>query len=329
MDEMVRDEIVFGANSPKLRQKLISDKGLTLDKAVALCKAAETAARQNSLRRKTDAELHVLAASWSRSFKCSRCSRSHAARRCPAYGKTCNLCKGRNHYASCCQSSEAICKVKDERKMPYQNDDFDVLDVTIGNISSDRDWIMKANIAGKDINFKIDTGSQANLMPLSLFRKIQAGRVKASHAVLRSYNGGVIKQLGTFSSHVTIVDRSVCTALFVNKKNHGALLGLKAAEDLVLIKRNVDAVTSNSPSTIVDEFPQLFQGTGRVQREYRITLREGAVPLIQRARRVPLALRVPLRAELQRMEAEGIIQKVSSPTYWVSPLVIVLKNDNR
>ncbi|XP_037566551.1 uncharacterized protein LOC119446240 [Dermacentor silvarum] len=166
---------------------------------------------------------------------------------------------------------------------------------------------MKANIAGKDINLKIDTGSQANLMPLSLYRKIQACPVKARNAVLRSYNGGIIKQLGTFSSHVTIGDRSVCTDFFVIKKD--ALLGLKAAVDLGLIKRNVDAVTNNSASAIVDEFPQLFQGTGRLQREYRITLREGAVPVIQPARRVPLALREPLRAELQRMEAEGIIQK--------------------
>lgn len=111
MDEMVRDQIVFGTDSPKLREKLLRDKSLTLDKAVALCEAAETSARDNSLWRKTDGELHVLATSSSRSFKCSRCSRSHAARRCPGYGKTCYLCKVRNRFPSCCQSGGAICEV--------------------------------------------------------------------------------------------------------------------------------------------------------------------------------------------------------------------------
>ncbi|KAL3206450.1 hypothetical protein MRX96_010798 [Rhipicephalus microplus] len=112
-------------------------------------------------------------ASTSRNFKCSRYRRFHAARRYPAYGKTCYMCKGRNHFVPCCQSSGVIFDVKDEMKTPYQNDYFDVLDVAIGNISSYRDWIMKENNAGKEINLKIDTGSQANLIPLSLFRKIR------------------------------------------------------------------------------------------------------------------------------------------------------------
>ncbi|XP_072140294.1 uncharacterized protein [Dermacentor andersoni] len=329
MDEMVRDQIVFGTNSQKLREKMLMDKLLTLDKAVALCKAAETSARENVLWKKTDGELHALAASSSRSgaqgprqvFKCFRCSRTHAARRCPAYGKTCYLCKGRNHFASCCETRDTVREVQHDFKTLDQNDDFNVLDVAIGNIISDRDWIMTANVEGKDINFKIDTWSQANLIPLSLFRKSKAGSLKTSHAVLRSYSGSVIIQLGKFSTHVTIGDRKIYTDFFVVKKDHSALLGLKASEDLGLIKRNVDAVTSSSSSAVVEGFPQLFKGTGRVQREYRITLREDAVPVIQPARRVPLALREPFRAELQRMEAEGIIEKVSSPTDWVTQCV--------
>ncbi|XP_077505876.1 uncharacterized protein LOC144115381 isoform X2 [Amblyomma americanum] len=69
---------------------------------------------------------------------------------------------------------------------------------------------------------------------------------------------------------------------------------------------------------IVKEFPRLFHGIGRAPREYKIVLHKEALPVVQPARRVPLSLREPLRAELDRMEKEGIIQKVSSPTDWMA-----------
>ncbi|XP_077508719.1 uncharacterized protein LOC144120167 [Amblyomma americanum] len=47
-----------------------------------------------------------------------------------------------------------------------------------------------------------------------------------------------------------------------------------------------------------------------------MVLRVDAVPVVQPARRVPLALREPLREELQRMEQGGIIAKVTEPTDW-------------
>ncbi|XP_037502551.2 uncharacterized protein K02A2.6-like, partial [Rhipicephalus sanguineus] len=50
-----------------------------------------------------------------------------------------------------------------------------------------------------------------------------------------------------------------------------------------------------------------------------MVLREDAVPVVHPARRVPLALREPLRQELQRMETASIIKKVDEPTEWFVP----------
>lgn len=57
-------------------------------------------------------------------------------------------------------------------------------------------------------------------------------------------------------------------------------------------------------------------GTGCVERVYRMVLRDEARPVVQAARRVPLALQEPLRGELGRMERAGIITKVTEPTDW-------------
>ncbi|XP_037572452.1 uncharacterized protein LOC119454651 [Dermacentor silvarum] len=274
VDDMVRDQIVFGTNSPRLREKMLRDKNLTLEKVVILCKAAETSTRQNEFWQKTKEELDMNAVTASKStprgsrhdLKCNRCNRRHAVRRCPAYGKVCYSCNGRNHFASCCSEKERVYEVQ------HQNDEFDILNVTSSSAGRERDWRVNACIDVKYVTFKVDAGSQANISPLSVFRKLKMTSLMPSCAVLRSYGGNMIKHIGKFSTPVKI---------------------------------------------------------GRAPREYTIALHKDAVPVVQPARRVPLSLREPLRTELDRMEKEGIIQKVSSPTDCVSPLVIVLKKDGK
>lgn len=117
----------------------------------------------------------------------------------------------------------------------------------------------------------------------------------------------------------------MCAEFFVVKQDHSTILGLDTSEKLEIIQWAVDNVTKNDTEEIVKEFPRLFHVTGCAPREYKIELHMDVVPVVQPARMVPLSLREPLRSELDRMEKEGIIQKVSSPTDWVSPHVIVLK----
>nr|XP_054925184.1 uncharacterized protein LOC129384092 [Dermacentor andersoni] len=50
-----------------------------------------------------------------------------------------------------------------------------------------------------------------------------------------------------------------------------------------------------------------------------MVLRRDAVPVVQPARRVPLAMKEPLREELNRMEGASIIAKVDEPTDWFIP----------
>ncbi|XP_037577080.2 uncharacterized protein LOC119459346 [Dermacentor silvarum] len=50
-----------------------------------------------------------------------------------------------------------------------------------------------------------------------------------------------------------------------------------------------------------------------------MVLREDAVPVVQRTRRVPYALKKPLKKELDRMNAANIIEKVEEPSDWYVP----------
>ncbi|XP_070387525.1 uncharacterized protein [Dermacentor albipictus] len=50
-----------------------------------------------------------------------------------------------------------------------------------------------------------------------------------------------------------------------------------------------------------------------------MVLQPTAVPVVQRARRIPLSLRGPLQEELRRLERKAIIVKENDPTDWYVP----------
>ena len=79
---------------------------------------------------------------------------------------------------------------------------------------------------------------------------------------------------------------------------------------------------------ILAKYEALFEkGYGHIKLyKASIQVREGAQPLFLKARPVPYALKEKVEQELQRLEDEGIICKVSQSD-WVAPVVLVLKND--
>ncbi|RXN21321.1 Retrovirus-related Pol poly from transposon [Labeo rohita] len=104
------------------------------------------------------------------------------------------------------------------------------------------------------------------------------------------------------------------------------VLGLKACIDLDMIKL-VLSVSSpeRDAESVVDEFADVFTGIGLFPGECNIHLDPSATPVIHPPRRVPFALRDRLREELDSMEDQGIIKKVTEPTDWVNALCVVEK----
>ncbi|XP_073722699.1 uncharacterized protein [Misgurnus anguillicaudatus] len=145
-EEMVRDRIVFGIHSPRVREKLLSvGSELTLDKAMDIARSHEIAQAQlktfaNSPHdqvvhavntRKESHKRTVKALHWSsndvaeRDKTCGYCgNQAHSAsNKCPARGKQCAKCGKRNHFAKVCRSAykrnvhavgkEALCDEED------------------------------------------------------------------------------------------------------------------------------------------------------------------------------------------------------------------------
>ncbi|XP_077551338.1 uncharacterized protein LOC144165064 [Haemaphysalis longicornis] len=298
-DSMIRDQVVYGTNSEKVREKLLRDNELTLAKAEQVCKAAELSAAQHDVWRreqrqvdrvkKTDEEQHT-------TFRCRRCGRQHGPQNCPAFGRTCRRCGGKNNFAARCKSAKEVAEVQSSEE------DLKILDVSIDSVINQRDWIAQAQVANADLSLKIDTGAQANLLPYSTYRKLNPkAQLAPSNAMLRSYGGAAIKHLGITTLKVSLGRRTVNVPFFVVKKGRQAILGLRPSELLGLFTRCISEITTNTSEQVAQEYQDVFTGIGCIQRRYKMVLQPNSVPTVQVARRVPLALQGPLRAELDRM----------------------------
>jgi hypothetical protein len=129
--------------------------------------------------------------------------------------------------------------------------------------------------------------------------------------------------------HKNKVTESVC---YIVDSDATPLLSLQASIDLGLIKLTYSVESSKLASSpvldkgqVMKEYGDLFKGIGVIPGVSQLHLKPNAVPVINPPRRVPEALRERLKAELQQMERDGIIQKVTQPTDWVNSMVVVEK----
>jgi len=60
----------------------------------------------------------------------------------------------------------------------------------------------------------------------------------------------------------------------------------------------------------------------------QIKLKENAEPYsLNVARRIPIPMLPKVKAEIERMEAEDVIEPVTQPTEWCAPIMPVSKHD--
>ena len=102
---------------------------------------------------------------------CRYCGSVHALRQCPAYGKTCAGCGKLSHFKKVCWSRKdhAVPEVEVE----VSQEDNEIEEVSINSVYLNNKWSlitayleMQVSKNTVKIPYKIDTGSEDNLMPL-------------------------------------------------------------------------------------------------------------------------------------------------------------------
>ena len=125
--------------------------------------------------------------------------------------------------------------------------------------------------------------------------------------ILRTYNGAP-EVMGVFET-----GNKFPFDIYVIKGSGSNLMSRSVSHRLGLISMNINEVT---------------YGLVKCQ-QVKITLRENVHPYhVNVSRRVPIPLLPKVQAELNKMEQAGIITKITEPTDWCAPMVVVTKRDS-
>ena len=338
-DEMIRDRIVVGISNTKLSEKLQLDTDLTLEKAVTQARQAEVVKRQQPLVRGEQGATLVGGVRGAQDTKsknngkpipCARCGKSpkHDLDKCPARNAVCRKCKKRGHYQVVCRTGKPgrVQQVSEDTE-EKDNDSFFL--GAVGDPRPDDPWAISLHVNGMPVNFLIDTGAEVTLISQSIHRALGSPALTPSRKSLKGPSSDNLQVKGWFRG--TIVNspkqHEVEQDVYVVNQLSRCLLGQPAIKALDLVTR-VRGVTEAS-CKVIDEFPQLFRGLGKIEGEYKIQLKDGAKPYaLTTPRRVPIPLMKAVRKELQRMEDLGVIVPVTEPTDWCSGMVVVPKKSN-
>ena len=131
-----------------------------------------------------------------RSRECYFCGGSYSPNHaCPAKGKTCTKCRKPNHFARVCRSNKVVNVVSGTNNTLENSDDEDEIflhEVSETNNKEEAIVSLKIN-AQLPVSFKVDTGAQANILPIKYFDMLlPKPEITKARQKLASYCGGRI-----------------------------------------------------------------------------------------------------------------------------------------
>ncbi|XP_060554235.1 uncharacterized protein K02A2.6-like [Ruditapes philippinarum] len=353
-DDVIRDQIVIGITSEKVREKLITEgEALTLEKAVRISQSHEYAQAQlrdmtnskniddiNHKRHSTSKHQneagkkhnhHSRVRQNQQITKCGNCGQSHHSKdRCPARGKLCKNCHKWNHYAVVCRSNKKVHEIETGNNNSDSNSDSEFCIGAVDSHSKGQVFVdLQVGSKGHFKQFKLDTGACCNILSEADFKSLKINTpLKKPTVKLTAYSGTEIKVLGVVDLSCSYKKKcSKLVEFYVVRTNKPSILGLQACLDfnVIQIVMSVDQNEQMNKNSVLRDFPEVFHGFGKLPGACSIKVDPKYSPVIHPPRRVPVALQSKVKMELDAMEKAGIIAKVTTPTNWVNSMVVVNK----
>ncbi|KAL5517029.1 hypothetical protein EMCRGX_G002494 [Ephydatia muelleri] len=317
--EMIRDRIVVGIRDSQLSEKLQMDPNLTLEKAVAQSRQAESVKKQQAIIRCGQSQpqpANIDAVSPGRQQQQQQQQPLRTKGPQPAIRK----------------STQSTWNTKSSTRVKEVfSDNSEALDaVYIRDLANHRagrndSWLVSLQLNGQPVTFKLDTGADVTVIPMGVLRR-QREKTKLYPAQKRLHgpNNQELPVRGCLKATLAYRNATVVEEVYVVPGLHTPLLGRPAIESLGLITRVASIGLTGDQIPL--QYPNLFKGLGKLKGEYTIRLREGACPFaLMTPRRVAIPLLLRVKAELERMVQLGVISPVEEPTEWCAGMVVAQK----
>ena len=202
---------------------------------------------------------------------------------------------------------------------------------------------------GSETTFQVDTGATCNVIRSGELRGTKyENNVTATNQVLKMYNSPPLKPAGKCRVQLTNPQNSqkykVDFVVVEDKEANTNLLRSREAQQMNLIRVNhenmlpganeVHGVHTPSEICLSEEkiwtkYAGVFQGLGELGEPVHLEVDEMITPVQIPPRRIPEALKIPLKDHLAELEQQGIIEKVTQATDWVSAIVVNKKSNSK
>lgn len=182
-------------------------------------------------------------------------------------------------------------------------------------------------VNGVPLEFKVDFGAEVTVVP-STFPGVPS-QLEKPEGHFTGPGNHPLKVSGQFTATLEWKGRSCVQPVYVMPSQTTPLLGYPAILALGVVKfidaaergeKQACSARESAPSQ------DIFEGLGTVGEEYTIRLKPNAKPFaLSVPRRIPIPLYNTVKQELDQMEKQGVIRRITKPTPWCAGLVAVPK----
>ncbi|PAA68329.1 hypothetical protein BOX15_Mlig030097g1 [Macrostomum lignano] len=356
----IRDKIVMGLRDHSTVEKLLEEGSeLTLERAKTICESMESSKKNcTAMKGETSTISAVRRVSSYKKAKqtaaadvrqaggpaqrsqivakhpiCKFCGREHerGKEKCPAWGKSCTKCGKANHFAKQCRNG------KPHKTSDNMNSIFAATKTENSEIASSCVRLsVKTDDGVRVIPALTDTGAFINAIPVKMLRTIgiEERSLCKSDIRPRAVDGRLLKSKGSIMLQVSMGETQVTRKFQVISGISTAILSREICWELRLkpesfphqIVANISKPAGvNSAQQVMEEFSDVFSGkiskmAGEV---FKIKISTDAKPFaISAPRRIAEPLKPLLKNELEELEREGIIARVTEPTEWCAPITV-------
>lgn len=272
LEESIKDQVTVGCHSKLLQRKILEHGDKRLDDVLKLARISESVAEQQksfdgpekeTLQAESLEVCKIDTKTKPNTFanrnsgpECSRCGyKGHKASdgNCPAMGKTCNKCSGRNHFARKCMSRESKRKfgsakgnqfekfkkqkVENEPIQMIGQSDRDIIEEEYDDVfyfeSDDAQNQLWCKVGGIDTKIVVDSGSKHNIVDRETWVELKEKGIQTSQRQkgidrhFNAYGGHRLKFLGMFETTIETPTRNTKAKFYVADEFGKFLVGME------------------------------------------------------------------------------------------------------
>ena len=328
---------------------MLSESELTFARALEISQGMEAADRNTQQLKGPEAAIQVVTRSASEtdnSKLCYRCGRSnHTSEDCRFKEVCCHNCGKKGHIAKVCRAKDSSKRSKRSFRQQHRtkwvqvqqdeasgDSDTSLPLLRIGSRSA-HPIMVDVELNDKKLTMEVDTGATVSVISEETLGKLfPDATLQRTTVVLRTYTGETMTVTGQLDVQVRYGPQKQRLPLLIVAGKGPSLFGRNWLQSIRLDWKTIGLVTLDKGQAqvqvLLQKYEEVFAKDLGTMHHFQASLKvqRDSKPLFYKPRPVPFALKEALGKELDGLENEGILEKVTYSA-WASPIVPVPKGD--